>query len=218
MYDVLQLSSFVSIHDANKAASEVVKSVGSEKAKVSGIIYPLMQAIDEEYLNADVQLGGTDQRKIMVLAREKLPKIRYKPRVEILNPLIPGLIGEKMSASNEKSKIDLIDNSEDIIKKINSAVCVAGNPNNGVMAFLKYVIMTIKKDRNEKFIVERSEKYGGNLEYENYDNVEKDFINKKLHPLDLKNTVAKEIISMLEPIQENKKELIELAEKAYEQE
>ena len=213
MYDVLQMSSFTSVHDANKAASEVVKL--GNNPKVSGLIYPLMQAVDEQYLEVDAQLGGTDQRKIMVLARENLPKITYKPRIEIMNPMIPGLIGKKMSASDEKSKIDLLDDEKVVKKKLNNAECVAGNPDNGIMAFLKYVIMTIKNDKKEKFVIERSEKYGGNLEYKNYEEIEKDFVNKKLHPLDLKNSVAKEISEMLRPIQEKRKELEKLEKKAY---
>src|SRR3989344_7976085 len=105
--DVLKLSTHTSIHDATKAASEVVKF--GDNPKLSGFIYPLMQALDEEYLQADVQYGGIDQRKILMYAREYLPKVGYKSRVEVMTPLIPGLIGKKMSASDPKSKIDLLD-------------------------------------------------------------------------------------------------------------
>jgi len=213
MLDVLRLSSMTSIHDANKAASEVVKM--GDNPKVSGLIYPLMQAADEQYLDADAQLGGSDQRKIMVLAREKLPKLCYKQRVEIINPLIPGLIGKKMSASDERSKIDLLDDEETVKKKLNSAECAEGNPDNGVMVFLKYVIMTIKKDKNEKFIVKRPAKFGGDLQYGSYEEVQEDFIAKKLHPLDLKNAVAEEISSLLIIFQKKRKEIEKLAELAY---
>ncbi len=213
MFDVLQMSSFTSVHGANKAASDVVKM--GKNPKLSGLIYPLMQAVDEQYLEVDAQLGGTDQRKIVVLARESLPKLGYKPRIEIMNPLIPGLIGKKMSASDDKSKIDLLDDEKTVKKKLNDADCVAGNSDNGIMAFLEHVIMILKQDKKEKFIVERDEKYGGNLEYEDYKKIEKDFISKKLHPLDLKNAVAKEINKMLGLIQKDKKELESLAKKAY---
>lgn len=213
MFDVLQMSSFISVHDANKAASDVVKL--GDNPKLSGLIYPLMQGVDEQYLEVDAQLGGTDQRKIVVLARESLPKLGYKPRIEIMNPLIPGLIGKKMSASDGKSKIDLLDDEKTVKKKLNGADCVAGNPDNGIMAFLEHVIMTIKKDKKEKFVVERAKKYGEDLKYEDYKKVEKDFIAKKLHPLDLKNAIAKEISKMLEPIQKKRKELEKLAKEAY---
>ncbi len=213
MYDVLRLSSFVSVRNARKAASEVVKQ--GKNPKTSGLIYPLMQVIDEIYLKADAQLGGTDQRKIMVLARENLPKLGYKERVEIINPLIPGLIGKKMSSSIEESKIDLLDNEEDVERKLKKAEMVIGNTNNGVMAFLKYVIFTIKKDKKEKFIVKRDKKYGGDVEYENYEEIEKDYKEKKLHPLDIKNAVAKEINKLLTIFRKNKKVLEKLAREAY---
>jgi len=215
MYDVLRMSSFVSVHDAHKAASEVVKM--GDNPKLSGLIYPIMQAMDEQYLEADAQLGGTDQRKIMVLARENLPKIDYTARIEIMNPLIPGLIGKKMSASDEKSKIDLLDDEKTIIEKLKNAECIIGDPDNGVMAFLKYVIMTIKKDNKEKFIVKRDKKYGGDLKFSDYEEVEKLFVEKKLHPLDLKIAVAEEINNLLKLFQKNKKILDSLAKEAYSQ-
>ena len=213
MYDVLKMSSMVSIHDATKAASDVVKM--TDNPKLSGIIYPLMQAVDEQYLEVDCQLGGTDQRKIMVLARENLPKIGYDSRIEIMNPLIPGLVGKKMSSSDERTKIDLLDDEDTIKKKVNSADCVEGDPDNGVMAFLKYVILTIKHDKKEKFVVKRDKKFGGDVSYNNYEEVEKDFVAKKLHPMDLKVAVANEIINLLKPIQKERKILEKLGKEAY---
>src|SRR3990167_9136038 len=102
--DLLRLSTLTTVHDATKAASEVVKL--GENPKLGGIIYPLMQALDEEYLKVDMQFGGTDQRKIFVYARESLPKIHYKPRIELMNYILPGLIGKKMSSSEDATKID----------------------------------------------------------------------------------------------------------------
>jgi tyrosyl-tRNA synthetase len=212
LYDLLKMSTFASSHDSKKAASEVVKL--GDNPRMSGLIYPLMQALDEEYLKVDAQLGGNDQRKIMVFARENLPKIGYKARIELLNPLIRGLIGEKMSSSIKASKIDLMDDPQTVIKKMNKADCVTGDPNNGIMALLKYFIFIIKEDNKEKFLIERPEKFGGNLEYSSYEEVEKDFIEKKLHPLDLKNGVAAEINKLLEKFQASK-ELKKLHKAAY---
>lgn len=212
MFDVLKMSTFTSINDCKRAAAEVVKF--GDNPKLAGLIYPIMQSLDEVYLEADVQYGGLDQRKILMFARENLPKIGYERRVEVMTPMIPGLIGKKMSASDGKSKVDLLDSEEEVKKKMNSAEMVEGDLDNGVMAFLKYVIMVIKGDKKEKLVVERPEKFGGNLEYGSYDEIEKDFVAKKVHPLDLKNAVAKEISELLKVIQKDKK-VFELAEKAY---
>ena len=60
-HDLLKLSTYTSINAAKKSASEVVKQL--ENPKLSGLIYPLMQALDEEYLEVDMQLGGNGSKK-----------------------------------------------------------------------------------------------------------------------------------------------------------
>jgi len=213
-FDLLKLSTFTSVNDAKRAGSEVVKF--GDNPMLSGVIYPLMQSLDEEYLGVDVQYGGVDQRKILMFARENLPKVGYKRRIEIMTPIIPGLVGKKMSASNNKTKIDLLDNEEEVEKKIKESDCVAGDPDNFVLAFLKNVLMVIKNDKKEKFVIKIPEKFGGDLEYDNYEDIERDFIAKKLHPLDVKNAVADEINNLLLVFRENKKKLEKIGKEGYE--
>ncbi|MBW2981916.1 tyrosine--tRNA ligase [Candidatus Woesearchaeota archaeon] len=215
VFDVLKMSTMASVHDCTKAASDVVKQ--SENPKLSGLIYPIMQAVDEEYLKVDIQYGGIDQRKILMFAREYLPKIGYERRIEVMTPLIPGLTaGGKMSASVKASKIDLIDDEKAVKEKLNAAFCPEGIiEENGVLAFCKYVLMTIKQDKKEEFIIKRPEKWGGNLTYKTYEELEKDFAAKKLHPMDLKNAVAEEINKLLELIRKKVKGKEELIKKAY---
>mgnify|MGYP001614295465 CR=1 FL=1 len=210
--DVLRLSMISSVGNCKKAASDIVKM--NDNPLLGNLIYPIMQALDEEYLKVHIQFAGLDQRKIMVYARENLPKIGYNSRVELMSPMIRGLVGEKMSSSIESTKIDLLDDEEKIKKKINGAEFVEGNSDNGIMSLLKYLIMILKKDKNENFVVERPEKFGGIVKYKNYEEIEKDFKSKKLHPLDLKNAVAKELIVLLKAFREDKK-LLDLHKKAY---
>ena len=66
--DVYRLSSMVSEHDAKKAGAEVVNQSGNPM--ISGLLYPGLQALDEQYLNCDAQFGGVDQRKIFMFAEE----------------------------------------------------------------------------------------------------------------------------------------------------
>jgi len=209
--DLLKLSTIASIRDTTKAASEVIKSI--ENPKLGGLIYPIMQALDEEYLKVDIQFGGLDQRKIFVFAREFLPKVGYKQRIELMNPMLPGLMGEKMSSSIKSSKIDMIDNEETVKKKINNAECREGDKNNGLLPFIKYVIFTMKKDKKEKFAIKRPEKFGGNVSYSSYEELEKDFITKKLHPLDLKNSFSEELNKLMSSVRTDK--LMELYKEAY---
>lgn len=84
--DLFKLSSVVTEHDAKKAGAEVVKQM--DNAPLSGLIYPLMQALDEQYLDVDAQFGGVDQRKIFTLAAEQLPRINYKERAHLMNSMV----------------------------------------------------------------------------------------------------------------------------------
>jgi tyrosyl-tRNA synthetase len=196
--DVLKMSTLTSVRDTTKAASDVVKQ--GNNPKLSGLIYPIMQAIDEEYLEVDIQMGAIDQRKILVFAREYLPQIGYNPRIELMIPFIRGLAQDgKMSSSVLNSKIDLLDDFETIKTKLKNAYCELGNPENGVMDFALTVIMTQKEDKSEEFVIERPEKWGGNLKFKTKEDLLAAYI-KELHPQDLKNAVAKEIDKLLEPI------------------
>jgi tyrosyl-tRNA synthetase len=215
IFDLWKLSTIVSVHDAHKAASDVVKM--GDNPRLAGLIYPLMQAIDEEYLGVDIQYGGVDQRKILVLARESLPKIGYRSRVEVMTPLVPGLAqGGKMSSSVKHSKIDLLDDEKAVVEKMRQAYCVEGEvEGNGVLAFVKYVIMVMKEDAGASFVIERPEKFGGNLVYRSYADLERDYAAKTVHPVDLKNAVAREINTMLTPIRRHMLDKEQLIRESY---
>lgn len=80
--DLYKLTSLVSEHDAKKAGAEIVKQTAN--APLSGLLYPILQVLDEQYLDVDAQFGGLDQRKLFTAAKEWLPKIGYK-EVHILH-------------------------------------------------------------------------------------------------------------------------------------
>jgi len=91
--DVYKLASLVTEHDARKAGAEVVKQV--QHPLLSGLLYPGLQALDEEYLHCDAQFGGVDQRKIFTYAEKYLPQLGYAKRAHLMNPMVPGLQGTK---------------------------------------------------------------------------------------------------------------------------
>src|SRR3989344_3228005 len=211
--DMYRLAALNTFDRCKRAAAGVVRF--GENPKLSGFIYPILQALDEQYMEMDVQYGGIDQRKILVFARENLPKLGYKARIEVMTPMLPGLQGSKMSASEEKSKIDLLDSVDAVKNKINNAHCPIAVENNGVLAFLKYVIMVHKKDNNQELIVKRAEKFGGNIIYNSHEKLEKDYLSKKLHPMDLKNAVSDEVNKLLETIRHKMKGKEDLVKKAF---
>jgi len=210
--DAYKLSTIVTEKDAKKAGAEVVKQ--SDSAPLSGLIYPGLQALDEEYLKVDVQFGGVDQRKIFMYARENLPKLGYAKRSHLMNPMVPGLTGTKMSSSEADSKIDLLDAPSAIKKKLKKAFCEEGNiENNGPLSFTKHVLFGC----HGQFEVLRKEEWGGNKIYKEFQELEDDFKNKEVHPGDLKNSVGAAIDRLLAPIIKKfeSEELKKLAESAY---
>jgi tyrosyl-tRNA synthetase len=54
--DIYKLTSLVSEHDAKRAGAEIVKQ--SDNAPLSGLLYPILQVLDEQYLDVDAQFGG----------------------------------------------------------------------------------------------------------------------------------------------------------------
>ena len=75
--------------------------------------------------------------------------------------------------------------------------------------------MPLQQDRKEKLFIERPVKFGGNLSFSTYQEIEDAFVNKKLHPLDLKNSLATEINALLELFRKNKTKLEQIAMEAY---
>jgi len=215
--DVYKLSSLTSLRNAQKAGAEVVKQV--ESPPCSGLLYPLLQALDEEYLHVDAQFGGVDQRKIFTYAETNLPKIGYTKRLHFMNPMVPGLTGNKMSSSEPSSKIDLLDTAEDVVKKVGGAFCEVGNvDHNGVLSFARMVLFPLLGDK--EFIIERPEKWGGNKIYKTYEELKAAFAAEEIHPGDLKKAVAGLLNGLLEPIRKkfDNPEMQKLADSAYPEE
>ncbi|NPA62185.1 MAG: tyrosine--tRNA ligase [Methanococci archaeon] len=163
-----------------------------ENPKVAEVIYPIMQVNDIHYLGVDVAVGGMEQRKIHMLARELLPK----KVVCIHNPVLTGLDGEGKMSSSKGNFIAVDDSPEEIRAKIKKAYCPAGVvEGNPIMEIAKYFL-------DYPLTIKRPEKFGGDLIVNDYEELESLFVGKKLHPVDLKNAVAEEIIKILEPIRE----------------
>ncbi|XP_013381626.1 tyrosine--tRNA ligase, cytoplasmic-like [Lingula anatina] len=212
--DVYKLTSLVTEHDAKKAGAEVVKQV--EHPLLSGLLYPGLQGLDEEYLGVDAQFGGVDQRKIFTFTEKYLPQLGYKKRTHLMNPMVPGLTGGKMSSSEEDSKIDLLDSAAQVKKKLKKAFCEPRNvTDNGVLAFVKHVLLPLS--HSNEFTIERKPEFGGNVTFTNYEDIEAAFASEELHPGDLKLAVEKYLNKLMDPIRKEfeSPEMKALVSKAY---
>jgi len=195
--DVMRIAVKTTINRALRSMQEIARDI--EHAKVSQVIYPFMQIVDMKALKVDIATAGIEQRKIHMLGREVLPDIGYKQVIYVHTPLVPSLQGPggKMSSSIPESMVSVRDSPEEIKKKINKAYCpegvVADNP---VLAIAKLIIFP----RVGSYKVERAEKFGGDLEFSSYAEMESAFVKKQLHPLDLKNSVVKYLVEILKPV------------------
>ena len=105
----------------------------------------------------------------------------------------------KMSKSDPDSSILIHDAPEDIKRKIKKAYCPEGIADgNPIMDIARHIVFPWKGE----LLIERPEKWGGNLEFKSYDELEKVFIARELHPMDLKSAVANALIDILEPVRE----------------
>ncbi|KAI9675196.1 MAG: hypothetical protein M1829_003556 [Trizodia sp. TS-e1964] len=222
--DFYKLCTVVSEHDAKKAGAEVVKQVASPL--LSGLIYPLMQALDEEHLKVDAQFGGVDQRKIFTLAQEFLPRIGYRERAHLMNPMVPGLAGGKMSSSDPDSKIDLLDTADAVQKKIRKAYAVPKEvEGNGILSFVEYVLLPVSalKTGSPRFIIDQrreneSAEVPPDLVYSNIESLKHDYTADVVTPQLLKSGVSNALVELLKPIHadfEANKEWQEIAKAAY---
>jgi len=202
---VLRTSKATSVKRVKRAMDIMGRSEDEAEKDLSKLFYPAMQVSDIFYLNLDIAYGGMDQRHAHMLARDVSKKLGKKAPVAIHTPLLTGLQAGsrmdptevKMSKSKPDSMISIHDNPDEVNRKLKKAYCpektVEGNP---VLEMCKYVIIP---DLKESFLIQRPEKFGGNLEFKTYQELENAFV-KGLHPLDLKNATAKHINQILEPI------------------
>ena len=184
------------------------RSENEEKIELAKLLYPPMQAVDIHSLDVDIAHAGMDQRKIHMLVREVFPKMNWKVPVAVHHRLLPGLTKPnnnnysqlgKMSKSDPNSGIFIHNTDNEIKKKINKACCEEANiQNNPLLEIARTIIFHEFKEIN----IERPEKFGGNISYNKYEQLEKDFSEKKLHPGDLKQTIGNYLIEVISPIRE----------------
>jgi tyrosyl-tRNA synthetase len=193
------------------------RSEAEKNLDLSQLLYPPMQSVDIKALDLDIVHAGMDQRKIHMLVREIFPKLGWKVPVLVHHHLLPGLseplrisldegtgddtrISSKMSKSKPASGILIHDDEKVIRDKIGKAFCpvgvAAGNP---ILELVRYVIF----HEFDEFVIERPTKYGGSITYTSYKDIEHDFITKKIHPMDLKNSTATYINKIIEPIRKH---------------
>lgn len=203
-----------------------------EKLTGAHIIYSCMQVADIFKLGAKITQLGMDQRKVNMLAREVGPILGYWKPVVVSHHMLMGLgkpvtdekdalqrtIELKMSKSKPDTAIFMTDTKEDIQRKINKAYCLEGDvKTNPVLEYYKYIIFeSLERLGITEVKIERPEKFGGNLSFRTYWELEKTFADREVHPMDIKSALANLLDKLIEPVRRHFEENAE-AKKLLEQ-
>jgi len=194
--------------------SQIMGRKSGESLSASQIFYPCMQAADVFRLGCDITQLGMDQRKVNMLAREVGPKIGFWKPVVVNHHMILGLskptstsknpedilLDMKMSKSKPDSAIFMHDTAEEVKRKIRKAYCPEKQVDlNPILEYCRYMIF----DKFGSMTIERPDKFGGDVSFQNHSELESAYIRGDLHPMDLKNGVADYLNRALEPVRKH---------------
>ncbi|RJP46035.1 MAG: tyrosine--tRNA ligase [Armatimonadetes bacterium] len=178
------------------------------------LIYPAMQSADIFAMDVNLTHAGTDQRNVHVVARDSAGELGFQKPVALHHHLLQGLLKPpvwpipkesreetveaiKMSKSKPDSAVFIHDSPEEIQRKVKNAFAPEGETEfNPILDWIKYLIL---QTPDSKLTIKREEKFGGDVTYDSYEELEQDYVGKKLHPMDLKTAVAEWLINKLEP-------------------
>jgi len=203
LLDLHELAVGTTLNRARRAMAELQSG---EVPAVSHVVYPLMQALDIEYLDLDLAVGGLDQRKVHMLHREEIPALGYDARPCLHTPIIAELsTGVGKMSSSEGIDITMADGPDAIERKVNDAYCPPtadpepdgeGNEReNPVLELFEYHVFP----RFDRVVVERPDEYGGDVSYDAYDDLAAALESDDLHPADAKAALADYLDRLIAP-------------------
>lgn len=222
--DLIKFTKNMSLARTMRTLTIMGRSENEEKIDLAKLLYPPMQAVDIHSLDVDIAHAGMDQRKIHMLVREIFPKMKWKVPVAVHHRLLPGLVkpagsesqvATKMSKSDPNSGVFIHNTDDEIRTKIKKAWCEEANiENNPLLEISRHIIF----HELDEIKIERPEKFGGNVVYSDYSQLESDFKDKKLHPSDLKQTVGEYLVKIIAPIRDKinlSQDLYDAIKKSY---
>ena len=220
---LLEIGKTTTLARTKRSTTIMGRSDSDDSMPTDKLFYPIMQAADIFLLGTNIAHAGIDQRKVHVIAIDAAMQVKTNPLkdakgnqikpVAIHHPILLGLTGptgetegkvdelamkNKMSKSKPGSGISVHDTPEEIKQKINAAYAPEGVvENNPILNWTKYLVFY---DTNAQMTIKRPEKFGGDITYKSYNELESDYGEKKLHPMDLKIAMAEWLINILEPV------------------
>lgn len=208
-------------------STDIMGRTAGDSSNAATLMYPAMQVADLVTMDRNIIHAGTDQRNVHIIARDDARELNFPKPVALHHHLIMGLkpLGDnddpelakkaanvvnlsyeekaslitslKMSKSKPTTAVFITDSPEDIRKKLNSAYAPEGIVEfNPVLDWAKHLIFV---NDDASLTIDRPEKWGGPVTFNSYEELEKAYVAKELHPQDLKAAVAEWLIVKLEP-------------------
>ncbi|EKG18664.1 Aminoacyl-tRNA synthetase class Ib [Macrophomina phaseolina MS6] len=145
--DMQRLCALMTQQDARNTCEEVANT-----AMLSPMLCCIHQSLAEEYLAMDIQFGGEDQAGLFAHARQFMPLLGYRQRLHLMNPMVAGLDGLKMSSSKPAAtKIEFLDDPPTVRRKVQHAACPPRQMvENGILELLKHVLVPVSELRLER--------------------------------------------------------------------
>ena len=201
---VLRVSKASSLKRMRRALSIMGRDESDGDKDMSKFFYPAMQATDIYALDADLALGGMDQRHAHMLARDAADKLKLRKPVALHTPLLGSMSGPgrmdtdtKMSKSDPTGTLLIHDSKKTLTKKLSKAYCPPERKGNPVLDIWQH----LRDPALKNIVIERPEKFGGDLNFESYTELESAYTSSSLHPLDLKNGTAAALFKLIKPLQ-----------------
>ncbi len=196
---------------------EIAGRKETEARMGSDFLYTPMQVADIFHMKVKICQLGIDQRKANVVARELGERLGFWKPVCVHHHLLQGLekpkvwpipegqekealSSAKMSKSKPETCIFLYDTPEEIRQKMRRAFCPEKTAEfNPVLDITKHIVFR----ETPTFKIERPAKFGGDVTYHSYEELEKDFVSGAMHPQDLKKSCSSYLIEILTPVWEH---------------
>jgi tyrosyl-tRNA synthetase len=208
---VIRVSKASSLSRIKRALTIMGRGEDEGELDASKLIYPAMQVSDIYYMDLDIALGGMDQRKAHMLAREAASKVgkEVKSPVALHFALLPSLTGvsakedpseAKMSKSRPETALFIHDTPDQIGSKLKGAFCPAGVvEGNPVTELARLVVLPLAGALD----VKRPAKFGGDVTFDSWDALAQAYTSGALHPADLKAAVAGGLAELQRPVREH---------------
>ena len=118
--DIIRLSSHVTVAQMLARDDFAKRHASNEPISMVEFLYPLVQAYDSVVVEADIELGGTDQLFNLLLGRELQKALGHEQQCVLTLPLIEGLDGTQKMSKSLNNYVALDDHASDMYGKLMS--------------------------------------------------------------------------------------------------